>query len=175
TCAMADELGIEIDWLPMVTGQSPAPPTGNDRGARHRRIRADYLDRDVARYAAARGLEIRGFDRHRDSSLAALGLLWVKRQSPQLTRTYIDRVFERYGRDALDIADENAIRALLEEIGAPISGFEAFAKDEGRTELARIQSELRDAGAFEVPTYLLNGEVYLGRQHLPRIRSMLSA
>src|SRR5579872_4252458 len=175
TCAMADELGIEIDWLPMVTGQSPAPPTGNDRGARHRRIRAEYLDRDVARYAAARGLEIRGFDRHRDSSLAALGLLWVKRQSPQLTRTYIDRVFERYGRDALDIADDNAIRALLEEIGAPISGFEAFAKEEGRAELARIQSELRDAGAFEVPTYLLNGEVYLGRQHLQRIRSMLFA
>jgi 2-hydroxychromene-2-carboxylate isomerase len=174
TLAMADELGIEIDWLPMVTGQSPAPPTGNDRGARHRRIRADYLDRDVARYAAARGLEIRGFDRPRDSSLAAIGLLWAKRQDSKVARTYAERVFERYGREAIDLEDENAIRALLAEIGAPVSGFEAFAKDDGRAALARIQSELREAGAFEVPTYLLNGEIYLGRQHLPRIRSMLS-
>ena len=175
TLAMADELGIEVDWLPMVTGQAPSPPIGNDRGSRHRRIRAEYLERDVARYAAARGLEIRGFDRHRDSTLAAIGLLWMKRQSPSLVRPYIDRVFDRYGRQVLDIADESAIRALLAELGAPVAGFEAFAEDEGRAALARIQSELRDAGVFEVPTYLLNGEIYLGRQHLPRIRSLLSA
>jgi 2-hydroxychromene-2-carboxylate isomerase len=175
TCATADELGIKVDWLPMVTSPASAPPTGTDRGARHRRIRADYLERDVARYAAARSLEIRGFDRHRDSSLAAIGLLWVKRQSPSLARAYVERVFERYGREELDLAGENAIRGVLTEIGAPVSGFEAFAKDGGRAELARIQSELRDAGVFDVPAYLLNDEVYLGRQHLPRIRSMLSA
>jgi 2-hydroxychromene-2-carboxylate isomerase len=175
TCAIAEELGIEIDWLPMVTSPASAPPTGNDRGSRHRRIRAEYLDRDVARYAAACGLEIRGFDRHRDSSLAAIGLLWAKRQDSKLVRAYVERVFERYGRETLDLADENAIRGVLMEIGAPASGFEAFAKDEGRDELARIQSELREAGVFDVPTYLVDGQPYLGRQHLPLIHSMLSA
>jgi 2-hydroxychromene-2-carboxylate isomerase len=175
TCAMADELGIEIDWLPIVTSPASAPPTGNDRGARHRRIRTDYIERDVARYAAARGLEIRGFDRYRDSSLAAIGLLWAKRQDTKIARAYAERVFERYGREELDIADENAIRGVLTEISAPVSGFEAFAKDEGRAELARIQSELRDAGVFDVPTYLVDGQPYLGRSHLPLIRSLLSA
>ncbi len=177
TCALADELGIDIDWQPLVIRQSTeeAPSAGNDRGSRHRRIRADYLERDVARYAADRGLVIRGFDRRRDSTLAAIGLLWVKRHAPSLTRAYMERVFERYGREALDIEDENAMRALLAEIGAPVSAFEAFVKGEGRAELARIQSELRDAGVFEVPSYLVKGEVYLGRQHLPLIRSMLSS
>jgi 2-hydroxychromene-2-carboxylate isomerase len=175
TCAMADELGIEVDWLPMVTGQAPAPPVGNDRGARHRRIRADYLQRDVIRYAADRGLAIRGFERHRDATLAAIGLLWAKRQDSKIARAYVERVFERYGREALDLEDENAIRASLTEIGAHVSGFESFAKGEGRAELARIHSELREAGIFDVPTYRVNGEVYLGRQHLPLIRSMLSA
>jgi 2-hydroxychromene-2-carboxylate isomerase len=175
TCAIANELGIEIDWLPMVTSPASAPPTGDDRGARHRRIRADYLERDVARYAVARGLEIRGFDRHRDSSLAAIGLLWAKRQDSKIVRTYVEHVFERYGREMLDLADENAIRAVLMEIGTPVSGFEVFVKDEGRAQLARIQLELREAGVFDVPTYLVNGENYLGRQHLPLIRSMLFA
>jgi 2-hydroxychromene-2-carboxylate isomerase len=175
TCAMADELGIEIDWLPMITSPASAPPTGNDRGSRHRRIRADYLERDVSRYAADRGLVLPGLHPHNDSTVAAIGLLWTKRHGPSLARAYVERVFERYGREMLDLADENAIRGVLTEVGAPLSGFEAFAKDEGRAELARIQTELRDAGVFDVPTYLLNNEVYLGRQHLPLIRSMLSA
>jgi 2-hydroxychromene-2-carboxylate isomerase len=175
TSAMADELGISVDWLPLVLSPGAIPPTGNDRASRHRRIRADYLDRDVARYADARGREIRGFQRHSDSTLAAMGLLWAKRQSASLARAYVERVFERYGRETLNIEDERAIGALLAEIGADTAGFESFAKDEGRAELARIHSELREKGAFEVPTYLVNGEIFLGRQHLPVIRSMLSS
>ncbi len=64
---------------------------------------------------------------------------------------------------------------LCSRKSAPQPGFEAFVKGEGRAELARIQSELREMGVFEVPSYIVNGEVYLGRQHLPLIRAMLSA
>jgi 2-hydroxychromene-2-carboxylate isomerase len=175
TCAIADELGVAIDWQPVILSPGATPPQGNDRASRHRRIRAEYLERDVARYSADRGLDIRGFHRHSDSTLASLGLLWAKRQGAQVARTYVERVFERYGREALDIEDERAIAALLAEVGAPVASFEAFAKDEGRAELARIQSELREAGVFEVPTYLIDGEPFIGRQHLPLIRSRLSA
>jgi hypothetical protein len=63
----------------------------------------------------------------------------------------------------------------LTQIEAPVSGFERFVRGDGRGELARIQSELRDRGVFEVPTYLLNDDTFLGRQHLPLIRSCLSA
>ena len=178
TCALADELGITIDWQPLIVTPSKtpaAPSSGEDRGARHRRFRADYLDRDIARYAADRGLAIGGLRRRTDSTLAAIGLLWVQRQGPALARTYIERVFERYWHEALDIEDERSIRALLTEIDAPVSGFEAFVEGDGGTKLARIQSELRDMGVFEVPTYILNDDTFLGRQHLPLIRSRLSA
>jgi len=178
TCALAEELGIAIDWQPLVTSPGTTPealPSGNDRGSRHRRIRADYLERDVLRYAADRGIELRGLHRQTDSTVAAIGLLWAKRQGPSVARAYVERVFERYWREAFNLEDERAIGALLAEVGASVSEFEAFVKGEGRAELARIQSELREAGVFEVPSYLVNGEVYLGRQHLPLIRSMLSA
>jgi 2-hydroxychromene-2-carboxylate isomerase len=175
--ALADELGIAIDWLPMALsqGNTPGPAnTGNDRGSRHRRIRAEYIDRDVLRYAADRGIELRGLHRETDSTVAAIGLLWAKRQGPSIARAYVESVFERYWREAINLEDERAIAGLLTEIGASVSGFEAFVTGEGRAELARIQSELRDAGVFEVPSYIVNGEVYLGRQHLPLIRSMFS-
>jgi 2-hydroxychromene-2-carboxylate isomerase len=178
TCALADDLGITIDWQPLVVAPPKIPATpshGNDRSARHRRLRADYLERDVARYAADRGLAIGGVHRRKDSTMAAIGLLWAKRQGPSVARSYVERAFERYWRENLDIEDEGSIRRLLTEIGAPVSGFEAFAEGEGRTELARIQSKLRDRGVFEVPTYLWNEDIFLGRQHLPLIRSRLSA
>jgi len=178
TCALAQELGITIDWQPLVVTPSKtpaAPPSGDDRGARHRRFRADYLERDIARYAADRGLAIGGLHRRKDSTLAAIGLLWAERQGPLLARAYVERVFERYWQEDLDIEDERSIRALLAEIEAPVSGFEAFVKGDGHTQLARIQSELRDMGVFEVPTYLLNDDIFLGRQHLPLVRSRLSA
>jgi 2-hydroxychromene-2-carboxylate isomerase len=146
----------------------------DDRGARHRRFRADYLELDIVRYAADRGLALGGLHRRKDSTLAAIGLLWAQGQGPSLARSYVERVFQRYWQEGLDLEDERSIRALLTEIGAPVSGFEAFAEGDGRTDLARIQSELRARGVFEVPTYLLNDDIFLGRQHLPLVRSRLS-
>jgi len=176
TCALADELGITIDWQPLNVPPTKvaSAPAGDDRGSRHRRFRADYLDHDVARYAADRGLVISGLDRRKDSTLASIGLLWAQRQSPALARAYVERVFARFGKAELDIEDAREISALLTGIGAAVSGFDAFSKDEGRDELARIQSELRERGVFEVPTYIFNDDVFLGRQHLPLIRARLS-
>ena len=176
TCALADELGIAIDWQPRVVTPSKiaaTPLSADDRGARHRRFRADYLERDIARYAGDRGLALGALHRRDDSTLAAIGLLWAGRQGPLLARKYVELVFERYWRAGLDIEDERSIRALLTEIGASVSGFEAFVNEDGRTKLVQLQSELRDRGVFEVPSYLLDDDIYLGRQHLPLIRSRL--
>ena len=178
TCALADKLGITVDWQPLIITPSKAPAavqSGDDRGARHRRFRSDYLERDIVRYAADRGFAIRGLHRRTDSTLAGIGLLYAQRQDPSLARAYVERAFERYWQETLDIEDERSIRALLTEIGATVAGFEAFVGEDGRAELARIQSKLREMGVFEVPTYILNGNPFLGRQHLPFIRSRLSA
>jgi 2-hydroxychromene-2-carboxylate isomerase len=176
TCSLAEQLGLSIDWRPFLIGQSKydAETGANDRGARHRRLRANYTEHDVMRYAADRGLALRGLRRQTDSSLAAIGLLWTRRWPGPLGRMYVQRVFDRYWREELDIEDESALRALLAEIGAPDAGFAEYAHGEGRAELEQVQSELINAGVFEVPTYLLNGEVYVGRQHLPLIRALLA-
>jgi 2-hydroxychromene-2-carboxylate isomerase len=177
TCALADEIGITVDWQPLLVSPPRVAPavSGDDRGARHRRIRADYLERDIERYAADRGLVLAESGRRKDSTLAAIGLMWAKHQGPSHARRYVERVFERHWRGELDIEDERSIGAVLTEIGAPLSGFGSFVASEGREELTRIQSELRERGLFEVPTYLVNDDLFLGRQHLPMIRSLLSA
>lgn len=82
------------------------------------------------------------------------------------------RSLERYWREELDIEDESALHSLLAEIGASVDGFAAFVHEQGRAELDRLQSESISAGIFEVPTYLLNVDKYVGRQHLPLIRAL---
>jgi len=176
-CELAQELGMEVDWQPfLVAGwkEHGASSEATDRGVRHRRFRADYRTREVQLYAHDRDLILRGLHRRTDSSLAAVGLIWVRRQAPARVSIYVQRVFERYWREELDIEDENALSSLLAEVGEPAAGFVAFAGGEGRALLERMQSESVQAGIFDVPTYLLNGEMFVGRQHLPLIRALLS-
>ncbi len=47
-------------------------------------------------------------------------------------------------------------------------------KGDGRVIHGEIQNAALEAGIFDVPSYLIDGEIFLGRQHLPMIRWLLS-
>jgi 2-hydroxychromene-2-carboxylate isomerase len=175
TCALAEQLGIEIDWRPFLVESRPAPMAPSrteDRGGRHRAIRAAYVQRDLARYLADRGI-VRDLGKLANSRLAAITLLWLKRESKHLVSNYVQEVFEGYWRGELDIEDESALSGVLQKIGAQLPGYETFARGEGLAALDRMRSELLNAGVFDVPAYVIGGEVFVGREHLPLIRNRL--
>lgn len=177
TCALADELGVEVDWLPCVVAPlSPPKPAApdDDRGTRHRRARALYAERDLVRYAADRDLVLGDLYRAPDPSFAALGLLWVKARDAEAVRGYLERVFERYWRELLRLDAPSEIAGVLAELGVPTAGFDAWARGPGRPDLEALQAGLRAAGVFDVPAYVVGEEVFLGRQHLPMIRWLLT-
>lgn len=177
TCALADGLGVEIDWQPFVVAprrKRAAPDSSEDRGARHRRLRAEYQERDLARYAQARGLELEDPAREADSTPAALALLWLAEQAESLVRGFVRLVFERHFSGALELDDLAALSRALAEIGAPAAGFESFARGRGPAALEALRAELVEAGVFDVPAYRLGGELFIGRQHLPRLGELLA-
>lgn len=177
TCALADELGVDVGWQPFLVAprrERATPVADEDRGARHRRLRAEYQARDLARYAEARGLELGDPDRETDSTPAALALLWLAGQPQPLVRDFVRRVFERHFRGALALDDPEALSRVLAEVGAPVAGFESFALGPGPAALEALRARLLEAGVFDVPAYRLGGEVFIGRQHLPRIGELLS-
>jgi 2-hydroxychromene-2-carboxylate isomerase len=175
TCALADCLGIEIDWEPMVIEAKPPKPASrsDDRGLRHRAIRAEYVAHDLERYLADRGIVGRDLHRPTDPSAAAFALLWLNREAKHLARRFVETVFERYWRDELKLEDDAALRRVLEEIGAPLDGYESFVKQEGRQSLAAVRARLENTGVLDVPSYLVGDEVFLGREHLPLIQDRL--
>lgn len=177
TAKLAAALGIEIDWQPMVARPREDPPSEtaeDDRGARHRRFRAAYLARDLERYAASQGLGLGGLDRSTDSTLAGMGLLWVRRQAAsagvgRIVDAYVDRVFDDYWGGTLDLGDAGAIRGVLQRVGASAAGFDPEAL---REEYDHVLSRWREAGAVEAPAYLVGDEVFIGRAHLPMVEWM---
>ena len=168
TYALADDLGVEIDWLPLVSRPMRRhSPGGEDRGSRHRRFRTAYVERSIARYASVRGITIRDIYRAPDSSLAGMGMLVAGAHSEGALRNYLDRIFRQYWEEDLEIEDADVISGLLSAAGVVDFDF-----DTARFEA--LQESLALAGVFETPAYLVDGEVFLGRAHLPMVRWILS-
>lgn len=180
---LEQETGVELDWLPYTLdipaylGSAKVDAEGNvleqARNAHQwRRVKYSYMD--CRREANLRGLTILGTRKIFDSSLANIGLLYAKRHGA--FRAYHDRVFERFWRRELDIESPATLAAVLRECGVETSGFAAFLEGEGRRELEQVMREAEAAGVFGVPSFLLeNGDLYWGREHLPRIRGLLVA
>jgi 2-hydroxychromene-2-carboxylate isomerase len=177
------EFAVRVEWLPY-TLDIPAylgSARLNERGevieeARNahqwRRVRYSYMD--CRRQAKKRGLVIRGPQKIFDSSLAAIGMLWAKRQDASRFRAYHDRVFERFWRRELDIEDPDVITAVLAEAGVETAGFAAYLTGEGRREHDAVRTAAEAAGVFGVPSFIVDGELFWGSEHLPDIRAMLA-
>jgi 2-hydroxychromene-2-carboxylate isomerase len=178
------DLGVRLDWLPYVLdipsflGSATLDEEGRvieeNRNA-HQWRRVKYLYMDCRRQARKRGLVIRGPQKIWDSTLAAAGLLYAKRQGDQVVRRYNDLAFERFWKRGLDIEDAAVIAAVLAEAGADSAGFAEYAAAEGRREVDRVSRAAEEIGIFGVPTFVVDGEQFWGREHLPDIREMLMA
>lgn len=163
--------------IPSFLGFARVDADGNvqeqDRNAHQwRRVRYSYMD--CRRAALKRGLTIRGPRKIWDSALAAAGMLYAQRADDAVFRRYHDLVFERFWQRALDIEDPAVIGAVLTEAGADGAGFTDYA-EAGCSEVAAISRAAEAQGVFGVPSFVLDGELFWGREHLPDIRDMLSA
>src|SRR4051794_34990696 len=180
--ALEAEFPGRVDWLPYTLdipkylGRAELDAEGRDlHGERNdhqwRRVRYSYMD--CRREARRRGLVILGPRKIWDSSLAAIGMLYAKRQDAAVFRAYHDRVFERFWRRELDIEDPAVLAAVLAEAGADTAGFLDYLAGEGRRAHDENQKAAEQAGVFGVPSFVVGGELFWGREHLPEVRGLL--
>jgi 2-hydroxychromene-2-carboxylate isomerase len=178
------DFAVHIDWLPYTLDIPSAlgSATVDDNGRvieeqrnahQWRRVRYSYMD--CRRQAQKRGLVIRGPRKIWDSTLALRGMMYAKREGPTVLRRYHDTVFERSWKRELDIEDPGVIGMVLAETGANTRGLSTYLAGQGREELENICCAAEAMGVFGVPTFVLSGELFWGREHLPDIREMLGA
>ena len=97
-------------------------------------------------------------------------MMWAKRQGREILRAYTRGIYLPFWRRELDAEDPRVITAMLEQAGADVRGFAEFSTGDGRAEHDAMQPAIFDAGIFGVPTYVVEREIYFGREHLPRVR-----
>lgn len=164
TCALVKRLGIVCDWLPRVGATAHTRPTGaaarEDRGTRHRRLRGDYAMRDLNRYGPA------GIDNPPagDSRLLAQALLGVREAKPELLTGFVERAFDLVWRERAVMDDRHVIADMLADMG-----LRALQLEDEDTVLRAVEASLAEVGVLNAPAYVIEGEVFMGRAHLPMI------
>src|SRR5437763_2915539 len=175
---------VRLDWLPYVLdipsflGSARVDESGqvveeNRNAHQWRRVKYSYMD--CRREARKRGLVIRGPQKIWNSQIASIGMLYAKRQGEAVLRRYQDIAFERFWKRELDIEDPALISAVLAEAGTDAAEFAAWAERDGRAEVSRLSREAEDKGVFGVPSFIVEGELFWGSEHLPDIRERLAA
>jgi 2-hydroxychromene-2-carboxylate isomerase len=170
------ELGLAVTWLPFEAPppERPAEPAADaPRGIRHRYYRSRQLEREFRCYAAAQGLDAAGLYRPGTARAAHAGLLWASRHDAGAVEPYLDAVLRGWWSRHLDGDDPGAVADILESCGVQASGFPEWAAHEAHATLDTIRRELAEAGVLQVPAYVLGGEAFHGRQHLPVLRRLL--
>jgi 2-hydroxychromene-2-carboxylate isomerase len=180
TLAMLDELSVTADWQPLLVApqQRPEQPDqADDRGAAHRWHRACYRLMDLRRYAAVQKFgegcfsDARLFDCG-PGRVAAAGYLWGQQRFPQSQSGLLTGLFERFWQGELDINSIAQVDQAITELTKADTGFADNAQL-ALTQLDVQQSTLQEAGMFDVPGYLVDDNLYYGRQHLPVVRWLL--
>ena len=176
--ALEEKYGIEIDWYPLTlniqsylgSAKKQAGKVVESKRSSTQWLAVKYAYKDARRYASLRNLVLKGTEKIWDSSYAGIGLLWAKKQGREVLKQYIDGVFERFWKRELDIEDFTVIEKQLKLAGVDTKGFEEFVSGKGRVDYDLLQDEILEKGYFGVPTYVIDNEVYFGREHLPRVR-----
>ncbi len=178
---MATLLGIEIDWrpftldIPSYLGSAKLAKDGKTVASSKRSNKqwseVRYAYRDARRYAGLTGRTIRGTEKIWDSSLAGIAMLWAKRQGG--FDAFVDTAYPPFWKRELDIEDLGVLETTLVAAGLDSEGFREWAAGEGRALHDQINEEAFDAGVYGVPTYLVEDEMWFGREHLPRVAWIL--
>ena len=189
TRRLADSLGCDIDWRPLTLDIPSYLGSArlDDRGKVARADRTPsqwrnvrYAYHDARRYASLTGLTLRGTVKIWDTSLVHIGMLWMKRWEDATLARYLDIVYERFWKREFDAEDAAVVADAVWEAGGAQkpggsrSGFYEFLEGPGRAEHDAMQAAIFDAGIFGVPSYVVDGEVFFGRENLPMVRWLLA-
>jgi 2-hydroxychromene-2-carboxylate isomerase len=179
TLALEAELGLVFDWRPLTLdipsylGSAKKSSTGKlveNKRSPQQWSAVKYAYRDARRYAKRQGRLLLGTQKIWDSSIANIGILWTTDNARERLPTYLDNVYTPFWKRELDIEDPNVVARVLDASGVDADGFIEFAAGAGRARHDQLQSTLHPAGIFGVPTYVIDGEFYFGREHLPLVR-----
>lgn len=168
TFDLAQELLTPVELLPyqVMSKLSRVRSERETVGERHMRVRDEYRTMDLARYANFRGIQLNG-DPLADSTNALLASQGLDREE---RNRFAFQVFQDFWSGELDLSDRSALTRIMREV--EVSEYD-WTKSSHEA-LSRTRESLEQENVFNVPTYLVDDQVFQGRQHLPMIHWLLN-
>ena len=179
----AKDLKLEINWLPYVLdipeylGSAKVDNKGkvlesNRNDHQWRRVRYSYMD--CRRYANLRKMTVLGPQKIWNTKLVSIALLWVKKQNSLLIEDFIDHIFVNFWKRELDIENFDIIEKIIKKCGISQPGFKEWKKNAGKNELDAIMNRAHEKGVFGVPSYIIEDELFWGREQIPLMRAKIT-
>lgn len=168
TLALSQKLGQAFEYLPFRTREAAIPEQKSEetKGETHRRVRALARRETHLKYAALQGTSMRFREGSVETDMALATLLYVQ-PSPE---KFIQTAFAAYWTGQQNLNDASVVEALLNSAGYDASSFDA---GKYLADLDTIQQEAEDMGIIDTPAYFIDGQIFIGREHLPWIEAML--
>lgn len=169
TLALIERLSLDVRWCPFRTLERDVPNLGKEEtvGERHRRVRAESQRALAIKYAALQGIDL-VFPARPGSTDLALGVLALVDYDPL---PFLQGAFNAYWHAHANLDDMAVVQALVQESGVRLTGNLADA----RAALEQAEERAEAAGIVGAPAYVIDDQIFVGREHLPWIEEIARA
>ena len=161
---LADDCETPVSWHPYCSKERALPTqVANESVTQtHHRVRRESERRLQQHYARLRGLDI---DQSRGQIDTSAALRWLSSLQGD-TSSFVSRLFTSHWIDRTDINDPTLLEELTTQCGLRRTG--------NAVDLSSIEREAEERGLFDTPTFFIEGQMFLGRAHIPLMRRLLA-
>lgn len=171
---LSREMDVDIVWKPIFLGgllrdlNTTAPAFQNE-------LKRSYLRKDLQRWSKKYQIPFSMPDEFPIMTVRPLrGVLHVMNRRPESLTPYINAVFTAYWVDNRDISERNVLEDIVESLELETeSFFEDVQSEEIKQELKNRNDRAKERGVFGVPTFIVGGELFWGKDRLDFVRDAL--
>ncbi|MGO9451859.1 MAG: 2-hydroxychromene-2-carboxylate isomerase [Candidatus Binataceae bacterium] len=158
---------IRLRWIPFQLRIK-----GKGERSTYSEYKARYSYLDARRWAAPRGLTIRGPLKVYDTTPALIGGLFAEKHGRLID--YSRRVYEMFFRRELEADEPDAVTKVVASLGLPADEFRGYLTGEGKEAYERAQREAEEDHVFGVPLFFFEGEPFWGHDRIPILEQRLT-
>jgi len=159
---------VRIRWIPF---QFRIKGKGERSVYSEFKVRYSYLD--ARRWAAPRGILIRGPRKVYDTTPALIGGLFADRQGRLIE--YSRKAFELFFKRELEVDQPDAVADLIARLDLSPADYREYLNGAGQHDYVRAQAEAAADHIFGVPICIFDGEPFWGHDRLPMLEERLIA
>lgn len=164
------EFGIDCKWLPYTYNAKqevvPSQKPNENKTETHFRVRAKLRRDTHLRYAGVQGVPMKFRDVPGKTEMSLAALLAIDSDA----LPFVEAAFAAYWVDQADLNDTETVLELLRANDHNVS---AEDLSDAIEKLPAHQLAAEEAGIVDAPAYVIDDQIFVGREHLPWIRSIL--